>query len=224
MSEEKKESGAAAASSGGASSGASGAKKGERKSAGGVSATSASTGGVSATAASAGGVKKGLFVAATVILVAVAIGWTMFGQNGEGETSSDNTSEVSGNGSINKNAKIEDVATDGEKVNMYLFWGSTCPHCKAEYEYLEGLGEEEKAKFRLYGFEVWGSDENADLLQKVAGALGQEAKGVPYLVIEDEVVSGYLDESTGEKIMEIVNEKFGKKDREDVFIREILQK
>ena len=189
-------------------------------------------------AKSGGSAKKWIFVAITVILVAVAVGWTVFGSgSGLGSSGSDSDSGsgsssgsggksaevVASEGGIIKNAKIEDVATDGKKVNLYLFWGSTCPHCKAEYEFLEGLSAEEKAKFRLYGFEIWGSDENAALLRKVADAIGQEAKGVPYLVIEDEVVAGYLDESTGEKIMKIVNEKAGKKNRKDVFINTVIK-
>ena len=186
---------------------------------------SGSGGSDSRAVSSGGGFKKWIFVAITVVLVGVAIGWTMFGQGSSGSDGSGGSSETSEtSGSIVKNAKIEDVATDGEKVNMYLFWGSTCPHCKAEYAFLESLSAEEKAKFRLYGFEIWGSEDNAALLRKVAEIVGQEAKGVPYLVIEDEVVAGYLDdESTGAKIVKIVDEKFGKKDRKDVFIEEVVK-
>ena len=111
----------------------------------------------------------------------------------------------------------DDIKID-EKVNLYLFWGSTCPHCKAEYAFLESLSDEEKSKFRVYGFEVWNNKENASLMKEFAKITNKEVTGVPYLVIGDSVITGYSDDATtGKDIKDLIDKLYTKTDRTDVY-------
>ena len=36
---------------------------------------------------------------------------------------------------INKNATVEDIKFDNNKINVYIFWGSTCAHCEELYAF-----------------------------------------------------------------------------------------
>ena len=91
--------------------------------------------------------------------------------------SSNNKSE------INRNSKIEDIVFEENKVNIYLFWGDGCPHCKEELEFLESIYDEYKKYCNIYAFEVWYNQDNADFMIELADELGEEVSGVPYTII-----------------------------------------
>ena len=85
------------------------------------------------------------------------------------------------------------------KYNIYLFYGKTCPHCAEEEEFLESyLGIYDNVE--LVKYEVWNSSENRELLVKVQDELNNHASGVPYLVIGEKVIVGYLDGTTDKQI------------------------
>ena len=46
-----------------------------------------------------------------------------------------------------KEINLDQVTYDKNKVNIYFFWGSTCPHCKEEFAFFDEIQEE-------YGEEV----------------------------------------------------------------------
>lgn len=92
-----------------------------------------------------------------------------------------------------------------EKVNIYLFYGEGCPHCEALMEYLDGLDDETKAKFKLVKNEVWSNEENSNLMERVAEKIGDdEVSGVPYFVIGKKSFSGY-SESLNEDILAAID-------------------
>ena len=95
-------------------------------------------------------------------------------------------------------------------VNMYLFYGDGCPHCAEEEEFLKDYLDKEKSA-RLIKYEIWHSSENRDILIKVQNKLNNHENGVPYLIIGDHVLVGYIDGITDLKIKKYV--KKYKKDK-----------
>ena len=86
----------------------------------------------------------------------------------------------------------------GKELNIYLFHGDGCPHCKAEIEFLdEYLTDNDNV--HLHKYEVWYNEENQEKLLKVGEITNTEADSIPYLVIGDSVITGY-SESVSKKI------------------------
>lgn len=93
-----------------------------------------------------------------------------------------------------------------EKVNVYLFWGEGCPHCEKEKEFLANLMEEGN-DIALKDFEVYKNLEGRKRLIKAAERLDVEVSGVPFLVIGDNYIVGYLsDDTTGKEIIKLIEE------------------
>lgn len=94
-----------------------------------------------------------------------------------------------------------------QKVNVTLFYGNTCPHCKAEKLFLIPVIEE----YELVNYqelEVYDSKENSDVMLETAQELGVTHIGVPFLVIGDEYVIGYKDaQTTGQEIIKVIEEQ-----------------
>ncbi|KKR22058.1 MAG: hypothetical protein UT48_C0001G0071 [Parcubacteria group bacterium GW2011_GWE2_39_37] len=82
-----------------------------------------------------------------------------------------------------------------EDINVYFFYGKGCPHCAKEEILLDKL-EKESENIKVNRYEVWGSKENASLLQKAAEALNIESSGVPVTIIGDQYIIGYDEEDT----------------------------
>ena len=94
-------------------------------------------------------------------------------------------------------------------VNVYMFWGEGCPHCKAQWEYLESIRKQYPNEFQVYGFEVWHNKNNLKLGNKFAKAVGDtEIQSVPYTIIGDQKFNGFSD---GEKLLEAIIQAKDKK-------------
>ena len=93
---------------------------------------------------------------------------------------------------------------NAETINMHLFHGKECPHCKEEREFLNKYLED-RDDVKLYMYEVWHDSDNQALLQKVQETLDNKASGVPYLVIGDKVVVGYKSGVTDVQIRKYVD-------------------
>ncbi len=76
-------------------------------------------------------------------------------------------------------------------VIIYFFWGDGCPHCAEEKLFLERLKQQYPVEVRAY--EVWYSEENRELLFKMAAAFGFEPGGVPTTFIGERHWVGYAD-------------------------------
>jgi glutaredoxin len=101
------------------------------------------------------------------------------------------------------------------KYNIYLFYGETCPHCADEEEFLKDyLKENDNVK--LVKYEVWNSQDNRALLVKVQDELNNHASGVPYLVIGDKAIVGFLDGVTESRIKEAIEKYTSNKNPVDV--------
>ena len=91
-----------------------------------------------------------------------------------------------------------------EQVNIYFFWGEGCPHCAYEKSFLEKL-EERYPEVKIYDFEIWNNSDNRELLVEVGKKLNANISGVPFTVIGEKHVSGWLsEETTGAAIENIV--------------------
>ena len=97
---------------------------------------------------------------------------------------------------------------DDKQAVIYLFRGQGCTYCRAFLEFLNSISDEYGKYFKLVSFEVWYDQNNATLMNKVAGVTGVEAGGVPYIVIGQKVFAGYsstYDEDIKSQIMSQYN-------------------
>ena len=96
---------------------------------------------------------------------------------------------------LNKDAELADIKREKGKVNIYMFWGNGCPHCKAQWETLETMRKKYPNDFNVYGFEVWYDHENLEILKKFAAAMGDDdVDAVPYTIIGEQSFSGAQNE------------------------------
>ena len=101
------------------------------------------------------------------------------------------------------------------KYNIYLFYGDKCPHCAEEEEFLEKYLNENQ-DINLVKYEVWNSQDNRDLLVKVQDEINNHISGVPYLVIGEKAIVGYLNGTTDEQIKNTIDDYRSKKKKIDV--------
>jgi glutaredoxin len=89
------------------------------------------------------------------------------------------------------------AAAPSATTTVYLFWAQGCPHCEREIAYMKRL-EAADPQVRVRYFEITRDARNRALLFDVARQLGIQQVSVPFTVIGDEAVVGYLsDEVTG---------------------------
>jgi glutaredoxin len=86
-----------------------------------------------------------------------------------------------------------------ETLNIYLFWGSGCPHCAQEKAFLAKILPN-YPNVKLNTYEVYNSQENANLMQKTAEKLKVNVDGVPFLIIGDKDFVGFADGTTDKEI------------------------
>ena len=97
------------------------------------------------------------------------------------------------------------IFVHAKTVDIYLFYGDGCPHCAAEEKFLESYLKSNEDVV-LHKYEVWYNEDNVKLLKEVGDLLGVNPNGVPYTVIGDDVVSGFMsNDTTGEQIRSYIN-------------------
>lgn len=90
------------------------------------------------------------------------------------------------------------------KLPLYFFWASGCPHCTKEEVFLKSL-EQKYSQLEIKDYEITGSRKNLELLEKMGQELSADVSGVPFTVVGKQHFSGYYtDETTGKKIEEAV--------------------
>lgn len=111
---------------------------------------------------------------------------------------------------------LKDYKESDDKINIYLFRGNGCSHCKAFvtflYENIDELGK----YFNLVSYEIFYNQDNSKLMSKVSKFFGEEATGVPYIVIGDKYFAGF-GEGAKEDIKAAIKDLYESKDRYDVF-------
>ena len=82
---------------------------------------------------------------------------------------------------------------------IYLFYGRECPHCEELMKYLDELLAKDKYKsVKLETYEVWHNKENDKKRIEVEKILGEEAAGVPYMIIGTNVIQGFASSMKSE--------------------------
>lgn len=85
-------------------------------------------------------------------------------------------------------------------INIYFFWGEGCPHCSKEKPFLEKL-EQKYPEVIVHDYEIWNNANNRQLMIDFSEKLNANVSGVPFTVIGEQYVIGWLDEkNTGTKI------------------------
>lgn len=88
---------------------------------------------------------------------------------------------------------------------IYLFYGRECPHCEELMKYLDELLKKDKYKsVKLETYEVWHNKENDKKRIEVEEILGEQAAGVPYMIIGTNVIQGFASSMKSE-IREIID-------------------
>lgn len=96
------------------------------------------------------------------------------------------------------------LAQDSPVVNVYFFWGSGCPHCEKEKPFLDQMAQK-YPQLVINQFEVWNNSENRQLMIEFGKKLNANVSGVPFTVIGEHYVIGWLDENyTGNKIEDAI--------------------
>lgn len=99
---------------------------------------------------------------------------------------------------------INVFANKDKEVTLYFFHGDGCPHCAAEEEFLKNNKEELK-NVKIVKYEVWKDEDNRKLLKEVGKKFAMEVSSVPFNVIGDTIIKGYLDDSsTGQKLLNTI--------------------
>ena len=92
-----------------------------------------------------------------------------------------------------KKADFSNYQESDEKINVYVFRGSTCGYCLKALAYFTSILPEYGQYFNLKTYEVWANSDNSELLENVAATLGDKVQGVPYIVIGNTAFPGYAD-------------------------------
>ena len=130
----------------------------------------------------------------------------------EKDTNEDKTSEST------TNIKLDNITKKDGKVNIYLFWGDGCPHCKEEKLFLKSIENEYGNLFNVYEFEVWHNEENEKIMKEFGKAMDDNLIGVPYTIIGKESIKGFNDSKKEQILDAIINES---KNNYDVYFDKI---
>ena len=99
---------------------------------------------------------------------------------------------------------IKPVFAQEKQVNVYFFWGEACPHCAREELFLEEL-EKKYPEVKVHDFEVWNNSDNRKLLIEAGKRLNVNVSSIPFTVIGEKSISGWLnEETTGASIEEAI--------------------
>ena len=100
-------------------------------------------------------------------------------------------------------------AESNDKVVVYLFSRTTCPHCQNAKSFLKKLKKsaEYGKLFEVRNLDIEAHSEYISVFQDAAERMGDEADGVPYIVIGSQSFSGY-GSSSDEKIKQAIKDAY----------------
>lgn len=109
------------------------------------------------------------------------------------------------------------IKENDKQATIYLFRGNGCGYCKRFLTFLTTILKDYGEYFKVESFEVWYDKDNSSLMKEVGEFLGEEAEGVPYIVIGDKVFGGYTS-SYDEDIKKAIKDLYDSSERYDVFV------
>lgn len=77
-----------------------------------------------------------------------------------------------------------------DTLDIYLFYGEGCPHCKKEQTHLK-IFEKKYKNISIHRYEVYYNDDNMHLFGIVAKSLGADISGIPFLIIGEDYIVGF---------------------------------
>lgn len=80
-------------------------------------------------------------------------------------------------------------------VRLYVFWSTTCPHCRQALPFIRGL-DEELSWLEVRPFLLTDRPQNVDLYLLLTRHFGRVAPGVPTFAFCERLEVGYADEAT----------------------------
>lgn len=96
---------------------------------------------------------------------------------------------------------VNTLAKKDNKVKLYLFYSDTCPHCKAEINYLNSI----KNKYKDVEFIFYNKDTETELLSNVRKKLNIDNSYTPLTVVGTYHIIGF-SEDTKKEIKRALNE------------------
>lgn len=106
-------------------------------------------------------------------------------------------------------ANIVGEKIEKNKINIYLFYSYTCPHCHDEIEYFKELEEKYKDKINIYKYEVMKNKDNLTMMNASKDLFEVTSTGVPFTVIGKEYILGF-SESTKDEFTYIIDNYLSK--------------
>lgn len=106
-------------------------------------------------------------------------------------------------------ANIVGEKIEKNKINIYLFYSYTCPHCHDEIEYFKELEEKYKDKINIYKYEVMKNKDNLIMMNASKDLFEVTSTGVPFTVIGKEYILGF-SESTKDEFTYIIDNYLSK--------------
>lgn len=91
--------------------------------------------------------------------------------------------------------------TDHEKVNVYLFWSSTCHNCHNLIKYFSDKYQEYTDYFEFVGYQTDSDQNNSSLASTIAETVGEKPGYVPLVVIGKSYHVLGWDDSLGNTII-----------------------
>jgi len=104
------------------------------------------------------------------------------------DNNSNNETSNNENNSPSKNNEINTTIKDDEKnskIILYMFHGSTCPHCVKAIETMKNEKNTTFKNVEIRTFEIYKNKVNSELYKKVTDKLKVNVNFVPYFVIGD---------------------------------------
>lgn len=122
---------------------------------------------------------------------------------------------------LNKN--YEDVAAsitgekiEEDKINLYLFYSESCPHCHEEMKYLNTIKDKYKDVLNIYTYEVTKNKDNNKLLTTTKALFEVTQPYVPFTVIGKDYIVGF-SETTKNDIENIIDNYLKEEQNEKTF-------
>ena len=94
---------------------------------------------------------------------------------------------------IDKLYDVVGVEKEEDKINLYLFRGEGCPHCKKEEEWLQEIKKKYKDYLNVYDFEVWYSKINQQKYMDAAERMEINTDSIPFTIIGEKTFVGFSD-------------------------------
>ncbi len=126
---------------------------------------------------------------------------------------------------VNVEAKVKlPEKTDHEKVNVYLFWSSTCSNCHNLIKYFANKYQYYSDYFEIVAYQVNNNSTNEMLASEIAEEVGKDPGYVPLVVIGDSYAVLGWDDSVGTTIIEEALKAYEDDEYTDIVLKRIDEK